>query len=119
MLRLRQRQLISVACPFVNAIGELGDNADRDIKRIARDFKEARRIWFRERLRELDVANADELATQFAILVDGAIAANVVRGDKSAARAAKQLARVLLREAGVKLDGDTKAQTNPQRHTRA
>jgi AcrR family transcriptional regulator len=106
-------------CPFVNAIGELGDSADRDIKRIARDFKEARRTWFRERLRELDVANADELATQFAILVDGAIAAKVVRGDKSAARAARQMARVLLENAGVELDDDTKAQTNTGRHTRA
>jgi len=91
-------------CPFVNAIGELGDNADREIKRIARDFKETRRKWFRERLMELDIANADELATQLGILVDGAIAANVVRGDKSAARSAKQMACLLLREAGVKVE---------------
>jgi AcrR family transcriptional regulator len=101
-------------CPFVNAIGELGDNAGVEIKRIARDFKEGRRAWFRDRLHELKVANAAELATQLAILVDGAIAANVVRGDKSAARAAKQTARLLLREAGVKLEG-ADARSTPKR----
>jgi AcrR family transcriptional regulator len=101
-------------CPFVNAIGELGDNADAEIKKIARQFKEGRRAWFRDRLRELKVANAEELATQLAILVDGAIAANVVRGDKSAARAARQTARLLLREAGVKVEADD-ARSAPRR----
>jgi len=91
-------------CPFINAIGELGDNADAEIRKIARRFKEGRRAWFRERLRDLNVADAQELATQLQILIDGAIAANVVRGDKSAARTAKQIARLLLREAGVKLE---------------
>jgi AcrR family transcriptional regulator len=93
-------------CPFVNAIGELGDNAAAGIKKIARSFKEGRRAWFRDRLRELKVTNAEELATQLQILIDGAIAANVVRGDKAAARTAKQTARLLLRDAGVKLEED-------------
>jgi AcrR family transcriptional regulator len=93
-------------CPFINAIGELGDNAEADIRKIARGFKEGRHAWFRDRLRELKVADADELATQLQILVDGAIAACVVRGDKAAARAAKQTARLLLRDAGVKLNGE-------------
>jgi len=93
-------------CPFVNAIGELGNDVDPGIKRIARDFKEGRRAWFRDRLRELEVADADRLATQFAILVDGAIAAYAVRGDASAARAAKQMARLLLKDAGVALTDD-------------
>lgn len=91
-------------CPFINAIGELGDNADRDIKRIARQFKESRLMWFRDRLRELKVEAAEELAAQLQMLIDGAIAANVVRGDKSAARAAKRMARVLLENAGVKVE---------------
>ena len=95
-------------CPFVNAIGELGDNADAEIKRIAREFKESRRAWFCDRLHELKVTNVEELATQLAILVDGAIAANVVRGDRSAARAAKQTARLLLRDAGVRLENDAR-----------
>ncbi len=93
-------------CPFINALGELGDRADPEVKRIACEFKEGRLAWFRERLRELKVKNAEELATQLQILVDGAIAAYVVRGDKSAARTAKQTARLLLREAGVKLEDE-------------
>jgi len=103
-------------CPFINAIGELGDNTEAEIKRIAREFKENRRGWFRERLRELKVANVEELATQLQILVDGAIAANVVRGDKSAARTAKQAARLLLRNAGVKL-ADNGMGRAPKRRT--
>lgn len=91
-------------CPFVNALGELGDNADTEVRRISREFKEGRCKWFRDRLRELKFENFAELATQLQILVDGAIAAYVVRGDKSAARAAKQLARVLLQNAGVKVE---------------
>jgi AcrR family transcriptional regulator len=93
-------------CPFVNAIGELGDNAEAEIRKIARSFKEGRRAWFRDRLRELRVAKADELATQLQILVDGAIAAYVVRGDKLAARTAKHAARLLLGNAGVMLEDD-------------
>jgi AcrR family transcriptional regulator len=106
-------------CPFVNAIGELGDGADRAVKRIAREFKEGRCNWFRDRLRELKVENADELATQLQILVDGAIAAHALRGDKSAARKAKQMARVMLREAGVVLESDNEGAPKRRRHTRA
>src|SRR5579862_9711446 len=91
-------------CPFINALGELGDGADREVKRIARDFKQSRLNWFRDRLHELKVRNAGELATQLQILVDGAIAAYVARGDTSAARAARQMACVLLRDAGVAVD---------------
>ena len=37
-----------------HSIGELGDNADAEIRKIARSFKEDRRAWFLERLRELN-----------------------------------------------------------------
>lgn len=90
-------------CPFVNAVAELGSE-DRSVKKIAIAFKESRRIWFRDLLKQLDVADADGLATQLTLLVDGAIAQNLVRDDPSMARAAKQAARVLLANAGVKLD---------------
>src|SRR5882672_11820836 len=59
-------------CPFVNAVAELGP-ADRAVKKIAIDFKESRRVWFRERLNELGVSEADALATQLVLLVDGSI----------------------------------------------
>ncbi|MFK4506910.1 TetR/AcrR family transcriptional regulator [Bradyrhizobium daqingense] len=87
-------------CPFVNAVAELGP-ADRAVKKIAIAFKESRRLWFRERLSELGVADADALATQLVLLVDGSIAQDLVRDDPAMARAAKEAAKVLLRNAGV------------------
>src|ERR1700761_6997195 len=50
-------------CPFVNAVAEMGP-ADKSVKKIARAFKESRRLWFRERLLQLGVRDADGLATQ-------------------------------------------------------
>jgi AcrR family transcriptional regulator len=94
-------------CPFVNAVAELGTE-DRSVKKIAIAFKESRRIWFRDLLRRLDVADPEGLATQLTLLVDGSIAQDLVRDDPSMARAAKQAARVLLRNAGVEV-GDSSA----------
>ena len=91
-------------CPFVNAVAELGAE-DRSVKKIAIAFKESRRIWFRDLLMQLEVADANGLATQLQLLVDGAIATDLVRNDPSAARAAKDAARVLLGNAGVEVGG--------------
>ena len=93
-------------CPFVNAVAELGAE-DQSVKKIALAFKESRRLWFRDRLIELDVAEADGLATQLQLLVDGAIAQDLVRNDPSMARAAKEAAKVLLANAGVEVGGET------------
>jgi AcrR family transcriptional regulator len=87
-------------CPFVNAVAELGSE-DRKVKKIATAFKESRRLWFRDLLIRLGASDAEGLATQLALLVDGAIAQNLVRDDPAMARAAKQAARVLLRNAGI------------------
>jgi AcrR family transcriptional regulator len=89
-------------CRFVNAVAELGDD-DRAARKIAIDFKEGRRLWFRERLISGGVRDADALATQLAMLVDGAIAMAMVRDDPSMARAAASAARVLLANAGIDL----------------
>ncbi|WP_027553082.1 TetR/AcrR family transcriptional regulator [Bradyrhizobium sp. Cp5.3] len=95
-------------CPFVNAVAELGP-ADRAVKKIAAAFKESRRVWFRERLNALGVTEADALATQLVLLVDGSIAQDLVRDDPAMARAAKEAAKVLLRNAGVDVgDGTAK-----------
>jgi AcrR family transcriptional regulator len=91
-------------CPFVNAVAELGAE-DRAVKKIAIAFKESRRVWFRDLLLQLDVADADNLATQLQLLVDGSIALDLVRDDPSMARAAKEAARVLLGNAGVEVGG--------------
>jgi AcrR family transcriptional regulator len=90
-------------CPFVNAVAELGAG-DRPVKKIALAYKESRRIWFRDLLTQLDVADADGIATQLVLLVDGSIAQNLVRDDPSMARAAKAAARILLANAGIQDD---------------
>ena len=91
-------------CPFVNAVAELG-SGDAVVKKIAIAFKESRRVWFRDLLQRLEVADAEGLATQLTLLVDGAIAQDVVRSDPSMARAAKDAARVLLANAGIGVEG--------------
>ena len=76
-------------CPFVNAVAELGAE-DRAVRKIAMAFKESRRVWFRDLLIQLGVADAEGLATQLTLLVDGSIAQDLVRKDPSMARAAKR-----------------------------
>jgi len=87
-------------CPFVNAVAELGPE-DRSVKKIAKAFKESRQLWFRDLLVQLGAADAEGLATQLVLLVDGAIAQDLVRDDPAMARAAKQAAKVLLQGAGI------------------
>ena len=89
-------------CPFVNAVAELGAE-DKSVRRIAIAFKESRRLWFRNLLDQLGVADAEGLATQLAVLVDGCIAQDLVRNDPLMARAAKEAAEVLLKNAGVNI----------------
>ena len=87
-------------CPFVNAVAELGDPTHPGTQ-MAVAYKERRRLWLRDALTQLNVEDPDTLATQVAILVEGAIIAALVRGDPGMARAAKAAARVLLTAAGV------------------
>ena len=87
-------------CPFVNAIAELGDATHPGTK-LSVAYKERRRLWVRDALSRLNVADPDALSTQIAILAEGAIIAALVRGDPAMAAAAKAAARVLLTAAGV------------------
>ena len=86
-------------------MAELGTE-DRSVKKIAIAFKESRRLWFRDLLQQLGVADAEGLATQLTLLVDGSIAQDLVRDDPSMARAAKEAAKVLLKNAGVEVGGE-------------
>jgi AcrR family transcriptional regulator len=95
-------------CPFVNAVAELKE-PDHAANTIAIAFKDERRAWFRELLRRLGVANSDGLAMQLMLLVDGAIAAAVVRGDPKVARAAREAAATLLSAAGVDITAGSPA----------
>src|ERR1700761_1960695 len=90
-------------CPFVNAVAELGAE-DQSVRKIAIEFKESRRVWFRDLLVQLGVKEPDALATQLAVLVDGCIAQDLVRNDPAMARAAKEAAKVLLKNAGVAIE---------------
>ena len=100
-------------CPFVNAVAELGAE-DQSVRKIAVGFKESRRLWFRDLLKQLGVADAEGLATQLTLLVDGSIAQDLVRNDPSMARAAKEAAKVLLRNAGVKVEGESTTKKLPK-----
>lgn len=82
-------------CPFVNAVAELGE-PNHAARTVAIEFKEQRRIWFRDLLTEAGARDPDGLATQLMLLVDGAIATALVRKDPTVARAAEQAAAVLL-----------------------
>ena len=84
-------------------------------RRAGTHSKESRRLWFRDLLMQLGVAYADALATQLALLVDGSIAQDLVRNDPAMARAAKEAATVLLRNAGVKVGGGANARAPKKR----
>ena len=87
-------------CPFVNAVAELKD-PKHAANEIALTFKELRRRWFRDLLARAGAADPEGLSLQLLLLVDGAIAAAMVRKDPTVARAAREAARVLLEAAGV------------------
>lgn len=82
-------------CPFGNAVTELGEPT-HPANAIAVAFKDQRRLWFRDLLMRLDVRDPEYLAMQLALLLDGAIALALVRGDPSVARAARDAARTLV-----------------------
>lgn len=89
-------------CPFVSAVTEVGAT-DPQARKISKAFKESRRQWFCDQITKLGVANPELLATQLVVLVDGAIAQNLVRRDRLVARAARDVAQLLLVNAGVKI----------------
>jgi AcrR family transcriptional regulator len=105
-------------CPFVNAVAELKEPGHA-ANRIAFSFKEQRRIWFRDLLTRLKVADPEMLSLQLVLLVDGAITAALVRDDPAVARAAREAARVLLAAAGADMPGKAaSAGASPKRRVR-
>jgi AcrR family transcriptional regulator len=94
-------------CPYVNAVTELGD-PKHPAAGIAAQFKEQRRQWYLGLLERLGVRDAENLATQLQLLVEGALATALVRGDPKVARAARAAAEVLLDAAGARKPGRKK-----------
>lgn len=88
-------------CPFVNAVAEVGE-PDHPARAVAVAFKEQQRQWFRDRLAAAGAPDPEGLAMQLMLLVDGAIAAALVRKDSTVARAAQAAAKALLAAAGVR-----------------
>ena len=94
-------------CPYVNAVTELGDPKHAASK-IAVQYKEQRRAWYRALLERLGVKDPGGLATQMQILAEGALATCLVRGDPALARSARAAAEILLDAAGARKPKRTK-----------
>ncbi|HET6972296.1 MAG TPA: TetR/AcrR family transcriptional regulator [Phenylobacterium sp.] len=90
-------------CAFVNALAELAEE-DVEARALAARYKDSRRLWYRDLLAQLDVDDPDTLATQLALLVDGAYSSVLVQKHAGMAQAAIAAARILLKNAGVAID---------------
>lgn len=82
-------------CAFINAAGEIGD-ANMPVRTIAKDHKIKLYDHLRKLTAQCAVHDPDQLAAEFLILVDGAIAIALVMGDKTTASKAKLMATKLL-----------------------
>jgi AcrR family transcriptional regulator len=89
-------------CPFVNAVTELADDCET-ARAIALDYKEERRRHIASLLVRADLRDPDMLASQIALLFEGAIASMLVGQDPAVAIQARDAAAVLMRaaEAGI------------------
>jgi hypothetical protein len=87
-------------CPFVNAVTELAEDCET-ARAIALDYKEQRRRHIASLLIGAGASSPDVLATQIALLFEGAISAMLVCRDPAVALQARDAAKVLMRAAGV------------------
>jgi AcrR family transcriptional regulator len=87
-------------CPFVNAVTELAEDCD-EARRIALDYKEERRRHIVSLVASGGAAEPDALASQIALLFEGAIASMLVRQDPAVAMQAREAAVVLMQAGGV------------------
>ena len=88
-------------CPFVNAVTELAEDC-ATARAIARDFKSDRRRHVAFLLAQAGAPDPDTLASQIALLFEGAIAAMLVQQDPAVAHQARNGAEVLMHAAGIK-----------------
>jgi AcrR family transcriptional regulator len=87
-------------CPFVNAVTELAQDC-QDARAIALGYKEERRQHISALLAEAGAMDPDALASQIALLMEGAIASMLVRENASVAGQARDAALGLMRAGGV------------------
>jgi AcrR family transcriptional regulator len=90
-------------CPFVNAVTELAEDCET-ARRIALDYKEERRRHIVSLVAAGGALEPEALASQIALLFEGAIASMLVRQDPAVAMQARGAAAVLLRAGGVAVE---------------
>jgi AcrR family transcriptional regulator len=83
-------------CPFVNAVTELAEDCET-ARAIALGYKEERRRHIASLLGGAGASSPDALASQIALLFEGAIASMLVRQDPAVAIQARDAAAVLIR----------------------
>jgi AcrR family transcriptional regulator len=83
-------------CPFVNAVTELAEDCET-ARAIALGYKEERRRHIASLLVQAGASSPDALASQIALLFEGAIASMLVRQDPVVAIQARDAAAVLMR----------------------
>lgn len=82
-------------CAFLNAAGEIGDEAS-PVLAVAREHKARLLDHIRARVRDADLPEPDEAAAQLLVLIDGAIAVALVSRDPAIADSARRAAAALL-----------------------
>ena len=85
-------------CLFINAIGEYSD-PDTPIRRACQEDKLLVNKFLRDLCEEAGAVNAEKLAEELALLLDGAIVTAQVSQRGNAAQIAKRTAKVLIEQA--------------------
>ncbi|MEK2476208.1 MULTISPECIES: TetR/AcrR family transcriptional regulator [Streptomyces] len=75
-------------CAFINAYGELGATSE-GVARVTRDHKQALRAYLADLARPSNHPDPAALASQLALLVDGAITAAAISGEPASAHTAR------------------------------
>lgn len=83
-------------CPFINAVAEF-DSGNDAVRAAADRHKAHLGTWLRAQALEMQVADVNETARSFAVLIDGAIVAAQHARDPSFARTAKAMAETYLK----------------------
>lgn len=89
-------------CPFVNAVTELAEDCET-ARGIAVDYKEERRRHIESLVAAAGALEPDTLASQVALLFEGAIASMLVRQEPAVALQARAAAVVLMLAGGVRV----------------
>lgn len=83
-------------CAFLNAAGEIGDEAS-PVLAVAREHKARLLEYVRTLTRAAALPDPDDAADQWLVLIDGAIAVALVARDPAIADSARRAAAILLR----------------------